>query len=540
MKHKLNQYLMTMIALFAMSIPCSAADALAQTKEVDYSYISAEAIVALTAYPNRVLTNPDNKLYPIEVIKAAGLQELGMDPVDIESVLLVLEPPMNSPAPGVAVIVKTLKEYSLEKLLPTWDTFVEGTLNGKTYLKHRDPMGVSIYKQDEKTIIFGLDSYLEKVLATHENPVDSPLKSQIPENALESDILLTLHLDPVKPMLGGFIGMAPIPPELEDLRNVPELVSFIQLRLNLDSNLNAKLSLFSKDDDDGELLESILSDSIKKGREMFLAEMPANQGGAVEEAMNKYMKRLSEHYANQVQPKREGNEVYVQSSGNSVSYASTTGVLVALLLPAVQQAREAARRTQSTNILKQIGLAFHNYHDVYTHFPARASIDENGKPLLSWRVHILPFIEQNALYQKFKLDEPWDSEHNKQLISEMPQFYMNPSLNLEPGKTTYLVPVGQGTVFEANEGLKIRELTDGTSNTIMAVEADADQAVIWTKPDDLKYDPSKPLNGLGNIRPGGFNVLFCDGSVRLISPAVSEEILKALFTYSGGEPVNSF
>src|SRR5690606_35040423 len=148
--------------------------------------------------------------------------------------------------------------------------------------------------------------------------------------------------------------------------------------------------------------------------------------------------------------------------------------------------REAARRTQSSNNLKQLMLALLNYESVYNQLPAHAIYSEDGKPLLSWRVAILPYIEEQALYEQFHLDEPWDSEHNKQLISQMPQFYLCPSVPLDPkeGKTTYLAPVGKDLYFDGTkDGMQLRKITDGTSNTIAIVDADDDAAVIWTKPD---------------------------------------------------------
>jgi hypothetical protein len=215
----------------------------------------------------------------------------------------------------------------------------------------------------------------------------------------------------------------------------------------------------------------------------------------------------------------------------------------ALLLPAIQQAREAARRSQSMNYLKQIGLAFHNYHDTYRVFPPAASMDKAGKKkLLSWRVHILPFVGQAALYQQFHLDEPWDSEHNKQFIKQIPPVYVSPNhadLGKE-GKTIYLVPTGEGAAFEGKDGRGIREFVDGTSNTILGVEAHRDAAVIWTKPDDLELDFKNPLKNLKSARNNGFTALFADGSVRFISDAIDVNTLKALFTRGGGEAVNNF
>ncbi|MCX7423695.1 MAG: DUF1559 domain-containing protein [Planctomycetia bacterium] len=189
------------------------------------------------------------------------------------------------------------------------------------------------------------------------------------------------------------------------------------------------------------------------------------------------------------------------------------------------------------NNLKQIGLAMHNYEGAYTVFPPAANLDKKGKQLLSWRVHILPYVDQAALYQQFHLDEPWDSEHNKELVQKIPPVYISPSHAdlAKDGKTAYLVPTGKSTAFDGKEGLAIRDFTDGLSNTILAVEAHRDSAVIWTKPDDLAVDFKNPLKGLKGAHTGGFFAALCDGSVRFISDNIDLATLKALFTRNGGE-----
>jgi prepilin-type processing-associated H-X9-DG protein len=207
-----------------------------------------------------------------------------------------------------------------------------------------------------------------------------------------------------------------------------------------------------------------------------------------------------------------------------------------IMVPMVARVRNAAQRNQDANHLKQMALAMHNYMDVYKTFPAQYSSDKQGKPLLSWRVHILPFVEQDNLYRQFKLDEPWDSEHNKKLIPMMPPVYKSPfQKNVPAGKTTYLVPVGKNTIFPGAKGTSIRDITDGTSNTIMVVEVNDENAVTWTKPDDFKVDVKKPLAIL--LRPGakGFNVAMADGSVRYVPRTISLETLRAAFTRNGGE-----
>ena len=222
-----------------------------------------------------------------------------------------------------------------------------------------------------------------------------------------------------------------------------------------------------------------------------------------------------------------------------IGSASSVGpVAVALLLPAVQAARTAARRAQSSNNLKQIGLALHTYHDANRRFPAAYSADKNGKPLLSWRVHILPFMESNSLYKEFHLDEPWDSEHNKKFIAQMPQELGSPfSAVAGEGKTTYLGVRGKHAFFIGTPGIRMGDVQDGLSRTIMVVEVDDKHAVEWTKPDDWEYDENNPKEGLTGVMPTVFNALFADGSVRSIPLSIGNEALKALFTRDGEEPI---
>lgn len=201
----------------------------------------------------------------------------------------------------------------------------------------------------------------------------------------------------------------------------------------------------------------------------------------------------------------------------------------------VQKVREAATRAQSANNLKQIALAMHNYHDTYGRFPPQATYDKNGKPMLSWRVMILPFIEQKNLYNRFHLDEPRDSEHNKKLLTIMPKTYRSPQ-DQESNKeyTTYYQGfVGKGTFFEGKQGIRIADITDGTSNTIMIVEAS--KAVPWTKPEDLPYDPAKPLPKLGVPSTDYFLAAICDGSVRTFTHKITPQTLRGAITRDGGE-----
>jgi hypothetical protein len=231
------------------------------------------------------------------------------------------------------------------------------------------------------------------------------------------------------------------------------------------------------------------------------------------------------------------------------SIGATAAFALGVTLPAIGSAQEAAERITGSNNLKQIALSWHNYHDTFRGFP-RDSYDDDGKPLLSWRVHILPYIEQEVLYEKFHLDEPWDSEHNKTLIAQMPPVYIAPGGNKKSTKTVYLAPVNEDTIMpplkaeQVKEdrkfpvGLRIASVTDGTSNTIMVLETSEEIAVPWTKPQDLKIDKDNPIKGLVGLRRNGFQAALCDGSVQFFSELIDEALLNGLFTRNGGEIVN--
>jgi Protein of unknown function (DUF1559) len=243
--------------------------------------------------------------------------------------------------------------------------------------------------------------------------------------------------------------------------------------------------------------------------------------------------------------KKDGNDLMV---GFTVpkefsQFAGVYPVALGLLLPAVQKVREAASRTQGSNNLKQLGLAMHNYHDVNGKMATNV-YDKNGKALLSWRVHMLPYIEENALYQQFKLDEPWDSEHNKKLIAKMPKVYVVPSAKPQDAGMTFYqgFTCAKGTsprsffIDDPKARTSFNNITDGTSNSLMIVEAA--EAVEWTKPVDLVYDPKKDLPKLGGHSNGGFNALLGDGSVRFIRDTIDMMTLKAIVTIDGGEVAN--
>ena len=189
--------------------------------------------------------------------------------------------------------------------------------------------------------------------------------------------------------------------------------------------------------------------------------------------------------------------------------------------------------------LRDLGLALINFESSFMEFPNQSIKADDGTPLLSWRVAILPFLGHQNLYNQFNLDEPWDSPNNIQLLENMPNIFAHP--DVEAGMTVYLGLDGDGTVFDSDPSGNINYGTigDGTSNTITIVEADAAQAVAWSRPVDLSFDPANPSSGLGGlVGDGTFNAALADGTVLNFQPT-NPARLAAWATINGGE-VNDY
>jgi len=189
---------------------------------------------------------------------------------------------------------------------------------------------------------------------------------------------------------------------------------------------------------------------------------------------------------------------------------------------------------RSTNNLKQIGLAWHNYHDTNGTFPCN-EVSNGGKALLSWRVQILPFLEEDELYKQFHLDEPWDSEHNKKLIDKMPKVFAPVRAKADSGMTFYQVFTGKHGFIKTGEKRGVATVTDGLSNTFMCVEAA--KPVIWTKPDDLEFDGTT-VPAVGGLFDGKFHAVMGDGAVRRFRKELNAETMRRLIDPQDGEPVD--
>lgn len=530
------------IAALAVVISSIAAVSSAQDK-LSNRYIPDDAVAVLFYPIDELLDKPEMDWYPIEILQAQTQQSVGLDPLDVDNLTVVAGMPgPNGPQAGA--VIELNKDYSIEDL--NSDIFLSDEpwdMDGLSVYSVDTPMGVVLHRVDARTFVVATGSYLRSVIeADDETDSEGKLSGLVGQLKKRPGITLIAVMEPIRPIVDGVLRQyaAKLPKQLQGLANFAGLTE--ALLINTDFTMmsgSLYASILTADDDSAIEMKKTLDESLDFGIQMFSAQIKQGMGtkqGPVEQATIRYVDRMAEKIRSMDLVNRSGNRIQMSTDAN----VAVVGVMVGLLLPAVQAAREAARRMSGSNNLKQIGLAMHNHHAAFKQLPDHAIRDEAGKPLLSWRVKILPFIEQMELYQQFHLDEPWDSPHNIKLLPQMPQIYVDPSAPLQPGYTVFQSPVGDQLLFANSGERRFRDVTDGLSNTIMAVETKQEAAVPWTKPQDLTINLDDPKSILGNSHPGGCHVLMADGAVHFVTYSVDTQLLRALLTRAGGEPVGDF
>lgn len=187
--------------------------------------------------------------------------------------------------------------------------------------------------------------------------------------------------------------------------------------------------------------------------------------------------------------------------------------------------------------LRQIGLAMFNYQASLGRFPPAATRSADGKPLYSWRVELLPYLEQDKLYREFNRKEAWDHPHNKPLVDRMPDIYALDATDpgFAKGHTRFQVLQAKGGVFDGDKATTLAEMTDGTSNTLLMVEGG--EPIEWTRPDELRFDPQGAMPKLGNPAHREFLILRGDASTQPIAREISAELFWPLVTKDANDKV---
>lgn len=516
-------------------------------QETDHvQFIPSSAMLAIMAKPKEAISQPSMELFPYEVVSAMGKKELGFDPCTITRFSFIVDTfsDMERPPEAGAIIefaqpqkIGNLNEnllYGLE----------EGTMDGKTvYAPEYESDGPMMMQYSDTIIIISTKPFLQKML--NARGAQSKLLSLIAQQESPGHVGIYMTMEPVRGLIKDNLPPAnQVPPMFQNFLEIPDLIDSVTLRSDFSDDGSMALSINTASEEDTKRMQEIIMEGMQMGKQLALMQIQegmSREDPVLRDSVQQYANRVANYLERHIQPaiSDDGKSmVFKTEEGNGAASAATIGILTGMILPAVQQVREAARRTTSANNLRQLALACFNYESAHRSFPNQAIFSEDGKPLLSWRVKILPYLDEQALYEKFHLDEPWDSEHNIKLLDEMPEVYLNPN-SIHRNKTGYLALKGEGTFMDGtNNPNRIASIVDGTSNTIMFVEADDDVAVEWTKPADLPFNPENPMRGLGGLRPTGFNAAFCDGSVQFIEQTIDWEMLRRMAIRNDGEIID--
>lgn len=531
------------VALWARITPILAV--LAQTSSAyqmpdRYGDIPSDSIAVVSIDLKTLRESPEGKMIPWEIAEVFCREQVGFSLQSVDTLDVTVG--MPSPLPEVGISIRCSEDMDIADLLDRVATPVE-TSPKDAELRFRDLVELSqarIMQKETRRILVGTQGTLRRMMSQRIQ-TGGPTVQLVQSSP--SPIRMALNFAKVRDLASaGFEQFSPSVPETmrDDIADMISLVEnfLVEIRPMSPDPVRISVGTTSGPNTDTLLdcmnrLRSELTKTARRDLEDGLAE-DKNISDAMRTAILSYSQRMQDVFETQELWSVEDDRVHVKVANSLMSNYATVGVLTGLLLPAVQASREAARRMSSSNNLRQIVLALHNHESAYKWMPGRVVKSKDGTPLLSWRVMILPFLDEAGLYEQFRMDEPWDSEHNIQLLEQMPAVYANPRVVTPPGHTVYLAPFGEYTGWPEDK-FGLGSITDGTSNTLAVVEAAGEVAVPWTKPDDLDVDLYSDASWMP---PGtGANAAFFDGSVRFLAQLLDQETLSALFTLDGGESV---
>jgi beta-lactamase regulating signal transducer with metallopeptidase domain len=524
------------------------------SEKIDLKGVPEDTVVYAVIRPATILARDAQLRESFQKLEQAIdlRRNAGISPSEVEEFRLMAVD-LTVPGEGVMIepvmVVRTTKPEGWKPLADQWKDAAQAQHRGQTYLRTEHAgggpsSGWASFAADEHTLVFSpreqaLKMYIDAVKGNGNAPrwAEEFNRVAASDAAIAADMrffgrLLDKEFPPDR---GGAnaamaVAMAPL------WRQTNTIVAGAKV----DGTLKAEAYAICKSEQGAQEMAATVTAARVLAQNM-LPHARAQVGRAQSPELGKFETDLldqAEKFLAQIKPSTEGNVVSVKVEG-----AEAFGPMVAsLLLPAVAKARDAAQRAQSTNNLKQVALAMHNYADVNKSFPPAVLLGPDGKTKYSWRVAILPYLEQEHLYRQYNFNEPWDSENNKKILAQMPAVYRHPSAPGAAGNrqsSSYYLLTGEGGIFNekpSKTGTGFVQIRDGTSNTLLVVEAKRD--IPWTKPEDIPFDVERELPKLGGYAAEGFPVAFADGSVRFIASSIDPQVLKALFTAGGGEVID--
>ena len=495
-------------------------------------FIPRSAVAAAAVFAKKLAANPDFKVFPHEVVTAWGKKELGFDPMLIEEITLILQkiepfPPENGWQPGWAAVLHFEEMQGLAGAMI--DQLEEKKIGGKTVFSGKDRQ-LSFMVFDESTIIIGNDSWFDELITAGGQ---GKLVEMFNGPEVKGQIVSFADIKQMRPMFNFLFqeldSAYELPSQVADFMEVHDLIDSLEIGLDVDGKIESKLVVHANNVDAATRISDIVAEGMQYGKVAMLAKMAEelDLNDPVQAATLQYTRRVAETYEAKLTPAVNGSDLTVTLNEEILALPVLLGIV-----GSTTRSMEFERKITPTLQLRQTALAFHNYESAYGKFPTTTVDDENGKPLFSGRVGLLPFIEQNALHANLRLDEPWNSQHNSEFTAMLiPSFGVNAD-----GCATVMFPVFPGSIWDEGGGKGFRDVTDGTSNTILAILVD-DSDISWADPKPWKISESNPMRDVFGDREE-VNVAMADGSSQVLKRIdMTNEKLKSLLTIAGGEAI---
>ena len=503
----------------------------------DVRFFHRECFAALVIHPGEILKSPSLRLLPIEMMEQLAFGNLGFEFSQAREIVLLYGIDDSYEFFGAA-IYRFEKPYAREKLLASIGPPDSAPRDGapKTY-RIRGGDGQAVALPDDHTVLLAPPDKLPVMLASTAGA--SPLVERLGKTNLDRAATFVAVTWPAK-AAAPFIDELFSSPEERDLARILTLFSAAEVRFDLGEGAEMTVILDCHDAKDVAELNRLLDQAVVWGAQFFDVEPtePADSGELpLADTAMRYFKRLLQQLASDFDCQEKEDRLVLRIKSELLASAGFGAMATEYLLAfgelsSAGSASEAVGWEHSQNNLQRIGEAALAYHQLHEKLP-QSSVGANGKRLLSWRVELLPFLGEWELYQQFRLDEPWDSEHNLRLAERMPAVFRSDE-NDRSSKTCYLAAVGPAAVMSPGKEASLGELGE-KSRAILFVETNASRATLWTKPDDFVFNPADPLAGLGGRYAGGFLALYADGQPQFVFFNTEPAEIQALFQPKAAE-----
>ena len=520
-----------------------AADVADQTPDqpVDWRLVPQDAAVALSLRP--AMLTQQEQLRPIADLVNRLLRENPTPwelPIeDLNVVMLMAYGPSND---GERIVLQSRQAIETEELPFPWIRDSEKRqAGGKTYFKSKSDEHALLIL-DPNTVVIDKEERILRLIGVLSVNVPAPFWTQsashlgasgepaIAELAINSSLIWSglqrenVNGGPMQQLISGFR------PLLSDSRDA-------LIRVHIDDLLRLQGVVNCGSEAQAKRVKETLGALIVFGKNALASLTPPPEkvapGTPQDSTTIKFLSSVAQGAL---------DDLSLDAADSTVNLSCRVSIdmtqAVTTLTEALLAARKAAFRTQDINSLRQISVALHNYQSTNGSFPPAVLYGPDGETPYSWRVAILPYLEESGLFDEYKFNEPWDGPNNRKLLKRMPTVYRSSVAPADSTSPSFFALTGKDTIFASKKGASLREITDGLSKTLMVVEAKRD--IPWTKPVDIPYSADQPIPKLGGHHQDLFLAAFGDARVSAILHNLDETILRRLITKSDGEQVEGF